>query len=607
MNELQALLSPTSLPCNSSTDPADVQVASLQLTVVNIAQTPVDLTNSGLRIEFVVDPGGIGSASALILSQYSADQSATGSPAPTFSVEASAALGTAWTITQAQDAPCAFLAIPGAGAGQLAPSPGPGQPPGSVSFVFANIAADLVPGASPVTVTVLPGSTVTVAETPLVTKTGPGLAITSFTATPLELVPPSNESVLIWSTLGAATCELTWNQSSTAVVYNGETMTSPWTAPPQVTAQAPVTTTLFQDTQFTLVAQGAAPVTAVQVVSLSQPAFNTSADTVAPYAPFTLYWSCFDGTGPSLTWQSAGEVTVTSGSGTDIAQGSPLDISGSATAAITAATTFNMHVTAGRPPLSVQVSVEPVALTGFTLSDQQVIAGSPTGQQTATFTWNVQNATGLTISGGGNAVSLPYNHTTATVDLPPPQQGPVLYTIIATGFNPTGGATTVEETLTVVAIPVGLLSFTTNSHQVTRPTPVRLTWSATAATGFTIVSSPGGQSFPFGANVSQFSPTPLTVPTTAYTITAHGYTGGNPEPSATVTITVIKPKEKEKEHKEKEGKELFALEKQPPDHHVPPPPADAPGTDLPSGTQQAFIGSDERPSFSPPGNGHPDA
>ena len=349
MNELQALLSPTSVPCNNSTDPTDVQVASLQLTVVNIAQATVDLTNSGLRIEFVVDPGGIGSASALILSQYSADQAATGSPAPVFTVEASAALGTAWTITPAQDAPCAFLAIPEAGAGQLAPSPGPGQSPGSISFVFANIAVDLVPGASPVTVTVLPGSTASVAETPLITKTGPGLAITSFTANPVELVPPSNQSVLTWSTLGAATCELAWNQSTTAVAYNGETVTSPWTAPPQVTAEAPVTATLFQDTQFTLIAQGAAPVTAVQVVFLAQPAFNASAVTVAPHTPFTLYWSCFDGTGPSLTWQSAGEVTVTSGSGTDIAQGSPLDISGSATATITAATLFN-YACHHRPP-----------------------------------------------------------------------------------------------------------------------------------------------------------------------------------------------------------------------------------------------------------------
>src|SRR6516165_5523972 len=148
MNELQAQLSPTSLPCNSSTDPTDVQAASVQLTVVNISQDVVDLTNSGLRIEFVVDPGGTSSASALVMSQYSADQSATGSPAPMFTVEASAALGTAWTITQTDDAPCAFLAIPETGAGQLAPSSGPGNPLGSISFVFANIAAELVPGAS---------------------------------------------------------------------------------------------------------------------------------------------------------------------------------------------------------------------------------------------------------------------------------------------------------------------------------------------------------------------------------------------------------------------------------------------------------------------------
>jgi hypothetical protein len=614
MNELQALLSPTSLPCNSSTDPADVQVLSVQLTVINIAQTMVDLTNSGLRIEFVVDPGGIGSASALILSQYSADQSATGSPAPAFTVDASAALGTAWTITQTDDAPCAFLAIPEAGAGQLAPSPGPGQPSGSASFVFANLAVDLVPGASPVTVTVLPGSTATVADTPLITKTGPGLAITGFNAIPAQLAPPSNQSVLTWSTLGAATCELSWNQSTTAVVYNGQTVTSPWTAPPQVTAEAPVTATLFQNTLFTLLAQGAAPVTSFQPVSLDQPGFAANANKVAPWSPFTLSWNCFDGTEPSLTWQVAdgGEVTVTSGSGTAITQGSTLDVSGKATATITATTTFNIHVVAGSPPLAVQVTVDPLTFNSCEISSQQVgpASGLPDGVQTATFAWNVQNASGFTLSGGGNTLSLPYTATTATVGVLP-DQGPVQYTFIASGPDQNGNPTTHQENFTVTPIQVTGLTASSSSQHVTRGTEVVLSWHATAATGFTVASSPASppilQPTPFTANATDVVTWPSGVPTTTYTITAHGYTGGNPEPSATVAITVIKPKDKEKE-KEKEGKELFAMEKQPPDHVAPfLEQSETSDTDLPSGTQQAFIGSDERPSFGTPGGGDPDA
>ena len=159
----------------------------------------------------------------------------------------------------------------------------------------------------------------------------------------------------------------------------------------------------------------------------------------------------------------------------------------------------------------------------------------------------------------------------------------------------------------MVPIPVGRLGFTTNSHQVTRPTPVTLTWSATAATGFTVISSPGGQSFSFPANVSQFRPTPLSVPTTAYTITAHGYTGGNPEPTATVTITVVKPKEKEKEKEKEKGKSFLQWKSSCLTITSLQPRPMRLAQICSSGTQQAFIGSDERPSFSAPGSGDPDA
>jgi hypothetical protein len=680
MDELQALPSPTSLPCNSSTNPADVQFASLQLTVVNIAPAAVDLTDSGLQFEFVVDPGGTGSGSALILSQYSGDEPGTGSPAPSFPVEASAALGTAWTISQTPGAPCAFLAIPEPGAGLLAAGTS-GQSPGSVSFVFANIAANLVPGASPVTVTVLPGSTATVAETPVVSKTGPAVAITSFTPSSLQLDPPDNQLTLIWSTVGAASCQLDWDQqNTTVVVYNGQQVTAPWTAPPQVTAQAPVSATLFQDTQFTLTAAGAAPVTAQQTVQLSPVSFTPSVYTVPPWQPFTLNWSAFTGMGISMTWQPApnGEVTVTSASstgGSPIQQNAPLGISGTVVATITAATTFYLDVTASDPPLpaqvplnqlAVQVSTDPVSLSNFTASSPQIIDAA-TGQQAVTLSWNAQNAAAITITGSdGSSASPAYNASSAEFTLPP---WPVTYKITAQGYTPTGVLPT--ESCTVTPLPLEFSDFAVSSPVVAEPATglqaVTLSWHAQNATGFRVTGT-DGSIVSLLANASSallylpMPPVPVTYTLTAegyisitetvlvtpnrvgslsisahpqhvgtagtpvtlywgavyatgftlddygnfppnvtqmavkmystatFQITAQGFTAGGPEPTAAVTVTVPKL-----------GKELMALEKGPGGHETPSPKGLSPGrggapdTDLPSGSQQAFIGRDERP------------
>ena len=542
MDELQALPSPTSLPCNSSTNPADVEFASLQLTVLNIAQATVDLTQSGLQFEFVVDPGGTGSASALILSQYSGDEPGTGSPAPSFPVEASAALGTAWTISQTPDAPCAFLAIPESGQGQLAAR-------ASVSFVFANIATNLVPGASPVTVTVLPGSTATVAETPVVSKTGPAVAITSFTPSPLQLDPPDNQLTLTWSTVGAATCQLDWDQQdTTVVVYNGQQVTAPWTAPPQVTAEAPVTATLFQDTQFTLSAGGAAPVTAQQTVQLSPVSFTPSVDTVPPWQPFTLNWSAFTGMGIAMTWQPASNVTVTSASsagGSPIQQGAPLDISGTVVATITAATTFFLDVTAADPPLPaqvplnqlpVQVSTEPVSLSNFTASNPQIIDAG-TGQQAVTLSWSAQNAAAITITGDdGSSASPAYNASSADFTLP---LRPVTYTITAQGNTPTG--TPLTASCTVVPLPLEFGGFTASPPAVadsgTGQQAVTLSWYAQNATGFSITGTDGSPvSLPANAS-SAFLNLPMPPAPVTYTITAEGYTPSGVLTTATVLVT----------------------------------------------------------------------
>lgn len=138
-------------------------------------------------------------------------------------------------------------------------------------------------------------------------------------------------------------------------------------------------------------------------------------------------------------------------------------------------------------------------------------------------------------------------------------------------------------------------TFSANPQQVLQGQALTLQWSAYAATGFNI--STGGNSYYFYAGITSVSWPAWTVPSTTYTITAHGYTAGGPEPSATVNVTVTKPKDKEKEkevtRKElKDGKE--ALEPMLSSGSLSPGARSDAG--LPSGTQRAFIDPSERPA-----------
>ncbi|HEY4993417.1 MAG TPA: hypothetical protein VII33_15180, partial [Nakamurella sp.] len=151
MHELQVLITPSAVPCSSTGDPSqNPDMVTLQISVLNIAGVPVNLTGSALRFDFIVDPGGTDSAGALILSSNSVTPTGT-PPTPIQAVHAAAVAGTAWSISAAQDSPCAFIALPQPGAAIIAPQ-------ASISFTFANLLVDLVPGATPVAVTVLPAA-----------------------------------------------------------------------------------------------------------------------------------------------------------------------------------------------------------------------------------------------------------------------------------------------------------------------------------------------------------------------------------------------------------------------------------------------------------------
>ena len=295
MNELEASLSPTSLPCNSETDQADVQYAWLQLTVKNVSGASIDVSAIELLIEFVVDPAGStgGTPGALVLAGYAA------------SVEAAPSPQTNWSLVRSQSAPCAFNAISGANtmaAGDEA------------VFLFTGIAVDQAQGTSNVTVAVIPpvSGGVTVANTPAVTKTAPVLTVMSFTAVPQLLIPPANTATLGWTTIGAGDCQLGWNPPSAIVYDNGSPLTNNPSPVPLQAAGTPdspyLTAELFDDTQFTLSATGAVTLAPQCVVRVDQATFSAVDEatrsipvyTVSPWEIFALKWTCLPNSGATI-------------------------------------------------------------------------------------------------------------------------------------------------------------------------------------------------------------------------------------------------------------------------------------------------------------------
>jgi hypothetical protein len=601
MNELQAFLSPTTLPCNSETDQADVQYSELQLTVANVSGAAIPELE--LQIQFVVDPAGTtGTQSSLVLAEYSAQVS--GMPAP----------GINWGVTSSQDTPCTFL---------VSPNSGQMQADEQAVFLFTSIAVDLAQGVSPVTVIALFPTGVTVQNTPAVTKAAPVLTIVSFTANPLNLIPglpgpagaPDNQTVLTWSTVGAGECQLGWDQTSAQVSYNGSAVENNSQVPRQATGETDspaIAADLFDTTEFTLSATGptgpgtTATIPQSCVVVVNPAMFSASTDIVSPYGGFALTWVCLNDSQPTLTWQSDDPDAVQSITGSNgqpiIPNVTQLNPSDSASVIIISAVTFTLNMIAACQPVPpVTVGVYPVELTGFTGSAE--VINAVTGQQAANLTWAAVNVIGFTLSGEDRLTGIPipvdnlaYTASNATVNLPLvtfpgqpwPQPDPVTFTLAALGYNPPQPAT-----CTVVPLQVSLASFTASAYAVGWGNSVTLQWSAVYTTGFTISQSVAGTTLAsptFPANLQSWA-TPRLYATATFEITAYGYMpSGSDFPTLTLTVEVgPKPKEKNegKEYIKERGKESFA--------ELPQVQPGAPAADLPSGSEQAFITADERP------------
>jgi hypothetical protein len=184
--------------------------------------------------------------------------------------------------------------------------------------------------------------------------------------------------------------------------------------------------------------------------------------------------------------------------------------------------------------------------------------------------------------------------TTTQMTLPDITAGTVYFVIYAQGYPPPGDYVNVAESQSqpITPIAVSHVGIWASRTTVSAGTQVTLTWSAVAATGFTLdwdLPRPGQQQFQ--ANQTTYS---VTVDvTTTYVITALGYTGGGQNPTAYVTVTVPKPPKE----KDKEGniEKFVGKERETPAPDASLGSGGTRGAELPSGSQQPFIGPDERP------------
>jgi hypothetical protein len=242
-------------------------------------------------------------------------------------------------------------------------------------------------------------------------------------------------------------------------------------------------------------------------------------------------------------------------------------------------------------PSSVEVLPNQIALvTNVTASTPQITGP---GQQTVTLNWQFQYPTHVMIlaSYPGGSSSTPVPDASATswpVTLPDITAGTVTFTVYGEGYPPPGDwdNSIYLEAPPITPIAVSGVVLGPPSKQVPLDTQLTLTWSAIAATGFTLELGEPQDVVSLPASRTTY-PVIVSADTT-YTITALGYTGGGPNPTASVPFTV--PKHLKEDFIEKTGR---IQEKVQPG--LSPGSGGTPGAELPSGSQQPFIGSDERP------------
>lgn len=287
-------------------------------------------------------------------------------------IAATPALGVPWSITA--DMSGVLTAVPNAGTSGI----GPGD---SIAFLIANIQVNGLPGLAIIDVW---EQTDQLGHSRLdVSKAPPGLAITSFTANPIQ-ISAGDSTTLSWTTTGAQTCTVSWaGGSKTDLDVDGTLPVSPEiTTTYTLTATSTPTQaegTALRDAVAT--AQVTVYVPQVQILS-----FSASPREVPMGGKSTLHWlvlnadTCMIGPGDHNVDPNTGSLEVE----------------------LTESTRFDLEAdgfgrTVGMPT---RVKVLPVTINSFTATPSEVVPGAA-----STLTWDTSGSLSPWVIDGLGTVS----------------------------------------------------------------------------------------------------------------------------------------------------------------------------------------------------------
>jgi hypothetical protein len=316
------------------------------------------------------------------------------------------------------------------------------------------------------------------------TLAAPVLLIAQFTANP-STINAGQSSTLVWAVDNAETVEI--SGIGTVNPRTGSTQVSP-----------------AETTTYTLTARnrtGEATSTAtVTVIPTPAPAildFQGNPTTINLGQSSLLYWQT----------RNAEQVTI-SGIG-------PVGQNGSTSVSPTQTTTYTLTATnqagSATATVTITVNVAPPVIVSFSANPAQIASGA-----SSTLSWQVQNATSVSISGIGS-VNPSGSQSVSPADT-------TTYTLTATGA---GGTATATATVTVL-FPATIVSFTASPTTITAGETVTLSWTTQHAVSASI--------YGIGPVVVNGSVEVTPTSDTTYVLTANGAIG--PPVTAQVSVKV---------------------------------------------------------------------
>jgi hypothetical protein len=390
-------------------------------------------------------------------------------------VQTTPALGVPWTIDS--DGAGGLTAMPQPPATGLGPAD-------SIAFFVSAIQVNELPGLAEITVYEQADA---VRQALLaVSKVPPGLAITEFTASPIQ-VPPGQPTTLAWQTTGADSVTLSWQGGSKLLAPNGQCVMRP-----------------SQSTLYTLTATGSGHSTyqqlTVYVPEVRIISFGASPAQVAMNGPSALSWRVVNA---EAAYIEPGHHVVDPDSGRLVV-------------ATAATTTYVLSATGFGDTRSMPaiVNVMPVEVGAFTATPGQVPPGATLP---ATLAWSSQWATAVEITpsvgpvpASGQATVTPAQTTT--------------YALAARGLDP------VTRTATVTVAPA-IVRFS-----LLAPTPdqISVLWKVIGGTVTLAIDGGDPMTYPASASLPLTAPFPSTLTmtvtggglSTAFDVSLPGDLGG---------------------------------------------------------------------------------